>query len=210
MTILLGKGDGTFQPEVTTYGTGQGAESVIAADLTGGGNLDLATCNQGSGTVSVLMGNGNGTFQPAVNYAVGPDPWSIVDADFTGDREPDLAVLDKDSGSVSVLLNKGDGTFGQFDKPPRPASLTRWQWSRAISRRMVTRTWLSSVSLTPGALQASSSCPGVGEQGPFMRRPSSEASCRARHSRSRPADLTADGEGWTSWPLRAGLGDRPA
>ena len=74
--ILLGNGDGTFQP-VTTYSTSAGyADSVAVADLNGDSNLDLVVANctincSGYGSVSVLLGNGDGTFdQPlSIQYS---------------------------------------------------------------------------------------------------------------------------------------------
>ncbi len=73
VSVLLGNGDGTFQPQVT-YAVGSGPVAIVAGDFTGDGHLDLAVANEFSGTVSVLLGNGDGTFQPQVTYAVGSGP----------------------------------------------------------------------------------------------------------------------------------------
>ena len=70
VSVLLGNGDGTFQPQVT-YAVGQVPQALVAGDFTGDGHLDLAVANSGDNTVSVLLGNGDGTFQPQVTYAVG-------------------------------------------------------------------------------------------------------------------------------------------
>ncbi|MFI5461494.1 MAG: beta strand repeat-containing protein, partial [Isosphaerales bacterium] len=122
VSVLLGNGDGTFQPQVT-YAVGSGPDAIVAGDFNGDGKLDLAVANAGSysvddGTVSVLLGNGDGTFQPQVTYAVGLSPSSIVAGDFTGDGRIDLAVaggnynsVTGSVGEVSVLLGNGDGTF---------------------------------------------------------------------------------------------------
>jgi hypothetical protein len=99
VNILLGNGDGTFQPAVP-YGALGEAVAVAIADFNGDGKSDLAI-----GTVagiSVLLGNGNGTFQAAVSYEAGG---AFTVADFNGDGIPDLATA-----SV-VLLGNGDGTF---------------------------------------------------------------------------------------------------
>ncbi len=109
VSVLLGNGDGTFQPQVT-YAVGQGPASIATGDFTGDGRTDLAVANAGDNTVSVLLGNGDGTFQSQVTYAVGQDPWAIVAGDFTGDGHTDLAVADA-GNTVSVLLGNGDGTF---------------------------------------------------------------------------------------------------
>ena len=110
VSVLLGDGDGSFQPQVT-YTVGSGAVAIVAGDFTGNGHLDLAVANAGDNSVSVLLGNGDGTFQPQVTYAVGSEPDQIVAGDFNGDGRLDLAVANGGSDSVSVLLGNGDGTF---------------------------------------------------------------------------------------------------
>ena len=67
MSILLGRGDGSFVSPVN-YGVGKTPKSVAAADLNGDGRIDLVTANQDGASVSVLLNLGNGTFAPAVNY----------------------------------------------------------------------------------------------------------------------------------------------
>jgi len=94
VSVLLGNGDGTFQPAVN-YGPGSGW-GLAVADFNGDGKLDLAT------PLSVLLGNGDGTFQPAGNY--GSRGNSVAVGDFNRDGKPDLAVPDKGSTNVSVLL----------------------------------------------------------------------------------------------------------
>ena len=61
ISVLLGKGDGTFQPK-QDYTVGSGPTSVIDADFNRDGKTDLAVSNYSSDNVSVLLGNGDGTF----------------------------------------------------------------------------------------------------------------------------------------------------
>jgi hypothetical protein len=112
--ILLGNGDGTFQPAVG-YVAGGPAQSVAVGDFNGDNILDLAVANGYSNTVSVLLGNGNGTFQAArILPTGGTSPLSVAVGDFNGDGLCDIAVAgtnDTFGGAVSVLLSNGDGSF---------------------------------------------------------------------------------------------------
>jgi FG-GAP-like repeat/FG-GAP repeat len=110
VSVLLGKGDGTFHAAIN-YGAGTTPDSVAVGDFNGDGKPDLAVANWITDTVSVLLGRGDGTFQPAVTYGAGPFPESVAVGDFNGDGKPDLAVANGNSDTVSVLLGKGDGLF---------------------------------------------------------------------------------------------------
>jgi hypothetical protein len=119
--VLLGNGDGTFQPAVT-YDFAQPL-SVAVADVNGDRKLDLvvgALCFPGcdNGVIGVLLGEGNGEFQPAVTYFSGASQsLSVTVIDMNGDGKPDVLVADPCSdsfcttGIVEVLLGNGDGTF---------------------------------------------------------------------------------------------------
>jgi uncharacterized protein (UPF0548 family) len=110
VSILLGKGDGTFQAAVN-YGAGSNPVSVAVGDFNGDGKADLAVANYVSNNVSVLLGNGDASFQPAVNYSVGSYPDSVAVGDFNGDGKADLVVANANNEDVSVLLGNGDGSF---------------------------------------------------------------------------------------------------
>ena len=66
-TLLLGNGNGTFQPPVFVFDPLLAPSSIAVADFNNDGKLDFAAANPTLGTVSVLLGNGNGTFKPAVS-----------------------------------------------------------------------------------------------------------------------------------------------
>jgi hypothetical protein len=118
LSILAGKGDGTFQA-VSDFLAGTNPVFVVVADLNGDGKADLAVANQGSyggppydypgSSVSIHLGHGDGTFQSAVYYPAGTGPAYLATGDFNGDGKADIAVAHQ--RGVSVLLNKGDGTF---------------------------------------------------------------------------------------------------
>ena len=111
VAILLGNGDGTFQPP-EYYTVGEDPTALIAADFSNDGSLDLAVANTESDSVSILIGIGDGSFQPPKQYSVGEAPVGLVAGDFNGDRQLDLAVANLLGNSVTILLNHGDGTLG--------------------------------------------------------------------------------------------------
>ena len=109
--ILLGKGDGTFEPPLMIEGSGA-FNDCVAGDFNGDGAMDVATTNAQAGTVSVYLGNGHGGFAGPVQYTTGKGPVSIVTADLNADGKLDLVVGNFDpGGDLTVLLGNGDGTF---------------------------------------------------------------------------------------------------
>jgi FG-GAP-like repeat/Abnormal spindle-like microcephaly-assoc'd, ASPM-SPD-2-Hydin len=111
--VLLGKGDGTFQPAVP-YDTLNNANGVVVGDFNNDGNLDMAvsiaSADSAFGFVTIFPGLGNGTFGPEVTLTSAPLPYGIVAADFNVDGGLDLATgngtTDGDMGSATVLLNE--------------------------------------------------------------------------------------------------------
>ena len=117
VSVLMGDGDGTFQPQMTfsTGGAGALTYSVAVADVNGDGKLDLIVANRGMKNVGVLLGNGDGTFQPQQTFAIGFTPFAVVVADLNGDGKPDIAVADSIGNDAGVLLGNGDGTRARAD-----------------------------------------------------------------------------------------------
>jgi hypothetical protein len=125
ISVLLGKGDGTFSGHVD-YPTGGGPVSVAVADLNGDGKPDLAVVNQTDNTVSILLGRGDGTFAPHVDYPTGHTPAAVAAADLLSNAKLDLVVVNQGDNTVSVLLGNGDGTFapsGEYPTGTTPVSV---------------------------------------------------------------------------------------
>jgi hypothetical protein len=128
VSVLLGNGDGTFQPAVN-YAAGTEPISLVVGTFHDPTILDLAVANYRSGNVSVLSGNGDGTFRTTRNFAVGTYPASVAVADLNGDGIPDLVTANIGSDNLSVLLANGDGTF----QPARNFPGGEWSpWSVAV------------------------------------------------------------------------------
>jgi hypothetical protein len=104
----------SFVAPITSYMTGASPQSIVAADFTGDGKVDLAILNSGDNTVSVLKNLGGGSFDTGLISATGISPRSLAVGDVDGDGKLDLVTANPGSGDVSVLLGNGDGTF----KPP--------------------------------------------------------------------------------------------
>jgi hypothetical protein len=122
VSVMLGKGDGTFRAGVSHPTSYLLPSSVALANLNHDGKLDLIVNNDadaedwgvGSGTnwaaVVVSLGNGDGTFTKTAEYDLSElGSGAMKVADFNRDGYLDLAVV-QNSG-FDVLLGNGDGTF---------------------------------------------------------------------------------------------------
>ena len=119
--ILLGNGDGTFQP-AQLVNAGNNPTFIATGDFNGDGKTDLvvsdlgALPSGGSGNLAVLLGNGDGTFQTPIALSAGVNPSAMAMGDFNGDGKLDIAVIDfgnlsGNNGALYILLGNGDGTF---------------------------------------------------------------------------------------------------
>lgn len=123
VSILLGKGDGTFTAG-TPVTTGNAPVSVVTADFhdsTAGSAIDLAVANQNDSTISIFTGNGDGTFKtPAtlITLSPGSKPSAIDAVDVNADGHLDLVIANEGTNSISIFLGNGDGTFTQASGSP--------------------------------------------------------------------------------------------
>ena len=116
VNIYLGNGAGGFTvgggynaPSSGTFNPGP--NSIVAADVSGDGKLDLVGLTPNNG-VYVFLGNGDGTFKTPVNYSTGTTAGccsGLAVGDLNSDGKLDLAISANDG--ISILLNAGSGTF---------------------------------------------------------------------------------------------------
>ena len=84
------------------YPSGRSPTALAAGDVDGDGLADLAVCNQGGDTVTVLLGGRAGLREGATLAA--PHPQGVALGDLDGDGKADLAVAAQDE--VIVFLTR--------------------------------------------------------------------------------------------------------
>jgi hypothetical protein len=114
VSVLLGNGDGTFQPQIVTALVNSNSRALTTGDFNNDGKLDIAFTvavpQIGYSALNVMLGNGDGTFQAAIianpgQYVMGP----LQAADLNGDGKLDLVSMQ--TTGFSVFLGNGDGSF---------------------------------------------------------------------------------------------------
>jgi FG-GAP-like repeat len=119
LKVLLGNGDGSFQPAVAYDSKDQYDVSVTLGDVNDDGRVDLVAANQSGPELAVLVGNGDGTFERAATYplaGVGSYGRGITVADLDADGSLDAVVSigfhsSDRTGALGIFLGNGDGTF---------------------------------------------------------------------------------------------------
>lgn len=113
-SFMAGNGDGTFDAKVD-FTMGTAVRDVIIGDFNEDLNLDVATTNNSSSSVSVRLGNGVGGFGAATNFTVSASPVYIKMADINGDSNQDLIVTSATPNMLSLLIGTGTGSFAATD-----------------------------------------------------------------------------------------------
>lgn len=121
LTLLVGRGDGSFQtPQTINRQTSRGSDDVHLADFNGDRRLDLVVADRNANSVWVGLNNGTGQFSFRA-FGTGDYPVRLVVADIDGDQRADIVTTNP--GPISslssargdtVTLLKGLGN-GQFE-----------------------------------------------------------------------------------------------
>lgn len=115
--VLLGNGDGTFNPKITTQCPIHGCEGITSGFFNNDTNLDLAVISAKPSYITPLFGNGAGQFTYNQSYYVGNGNYylPIITSDFDKDGFSDLACpINTDSTSLDkivICFNDGYGNF---------------------------------------------------------------------------------------------------
>lgn len=126
VSILLGNGDGTFQPFVD-YAMGDDPRGMALLDADGDGDMDVATANNGSGNVALALNDGAGVLSaPTFFDGGGVGEFALTAADMNNDGILDLLVGLRLAEEVVVHLGNGNATFTPL--PPQPAGGQTWMF----------------------------------------------------------------------------------
>lgn len=123
ISVLLGRGDGTFATEIRFSAVAQPVRVAIA-DFNGDGKGDLAVTSETDvwdnlpGQVSTRLGRGDGTFDAGQVFTAGKGVFEVVAADIDGDDRIDIVAGHRGVyqsefvlGDLSLFLGDGAGRF---------------------------------------------------------------------------------------------------
>jgi len=119
ISVLLGKGDGSFRKRVA-FRTARVPVDIVGADLDADGDLDLATASANRpGSITVLLNDGAAGFRRDRTYAA--EAFTVAAADVDRDGRVDLVTGASDNRrGLGVLPGTGAGRFGRVRRLPGP------------------------------------------------------------------------------------------
>jgi hypothetical protein len=110
VSILLGRGDGTFGP-AQVIAVGATPRGIAVLDLDGDADADIATANFGADDVALLV-NDAGLFRVAARVESGArGEWALAAADMDEDGLTDLVVGARQDQRIVILRNAGNVSF---------------------------------------------------------------------------------------------------
>jgi hypothetical protein len=119
LAILLGNGDGTFQPPIQTDEVGftviDGLSDVrsrlMAGEFSGDTYPDLVLTHKDTKEVALFINNKAGSFDAAILYDTGYRAGSLHVGDYNEDEKDDVLVLSNAGYNVIFLAGTGAGTL---------------------------------------------------------------------------------------------------
>lgn len=111
LSVVLGAGDGTLQPQAAALDVGPRPRGVALGDVNADGVPDLASALLGADGVSVALGLGDGSFGPATAYATPTTARTVIIEDINGDGFGDVTVGCYPPNRVAFWLSDGAGGF---------------------------------------------------------------------------------------------------
>jgi hypothetical protein len=130
VSVLLGNGDGTFQPAMSFDTVAHYPIDLVFGDFNGDHKIDVAMPFSFCACIGVLLGKGDGTFRepPLITGLPSFSPQALAAGYFKGDGNLDLAVSQQfgSSSGIQILLGNGDGTFragAAYPVGPSPEAL---------------------------------------------------------------------------------------
>ena len=155
VSVLLGRGDGTFRnPAEYLLGPRASGSSISVSDFDGDGFLDLVLADAGNSLVTILPGNGDGSFRPPVSYPAGSNSnfFQLAAGDFNGDGRMDIATATS-AGRVNVLLGSPIAGNNQLTVSPAAINVTS-SFGSAVTTQTVTLSYQTTTSSAPAFTSA--------------------------------------------------------
>lgn len=107
LTILYGRGDGTFELPAVNRPSGRRPLGVRAADLDNDGILDILTANEDSSGLVIHRGLGGRDYAAPVLVSAGTTPAGMAMRDVNGDGILDVIVADRSVNDRNVIRPGG-------------------------------------------------------------------------------------------------------
>lgn len=116
--ILAGDGSGGFR-RTAELEAGENPTGLVAHDVDGDGDPDLAAANHETDYLTVLLNDGRGGFRPApwspVRIEVDPHPHVVAASDLDADGSVDLLVDHRNAGGLLPLYGTDGGGYAAGD-----------------------------------------------------------------------------------------------
>jgi hypothetical protein len=150
LSVLMNRGDGTFDPEVR-YAAGDLPRMVVLTDLNSDGHADMVTPNAESDDMSVFINRGDGTFDTQRRFPAGESPSSLAVNNLDADGDADLAVTNITRSSracCSIAATRPCRASRRIPRARRSSTPARGRSCRSRS------TWARRPSSTSGGATA--------------------------------------------------------